>query len=96
MNKKIDNKRVGFHSIESIIKNNPHKIKKLFIPQSREDKRIINLIDLAEKNGIKYQVSKKLKQEPEAEILSENNLSFQDYLQILFSQIFLLLNHSNL
>ena len=78
MNKKIDNKRVGFHSIESIIKNNPHKIKKLFIPQSREDKRIINLIALAEKNGIKYQVSKKLKQEPEAEILNENNLSFQD------------------
>ena len=73
MNKKIDNKRVGFHSIESIIKNNPHKIKKLFIPQSREDKRIINLITLAEKNGIKYQVSKKLKQEPEAEILNENN-----------------------
>ena len=74
MNKKIDNKRVGFHSIESIIKNNPHKIKKLFIPQSREDKRIINLISLAEKNGIKYQVLKKLKQEPEAEILNENNI----------------------
>ena len=71
MIKKIDNKRVGFHSIESIIKNNPHKIKKLFIPQSREDKRIVNLIALAEKNGIKYQVSKKLKQEPEAEILNE-------------------------
>ena len=31
MNKKIDNKRVGFHSIEGIIKNSPHKIKKLFI-----------------------------------------------------------------
>ena len=87
MNKKIDNKRVGFHSIESIIKNNPHKIKKLFIPQSREDKRIINLIALAEKNGIKYQVSKKLKQEPEAEILSENNLSFQDLKIFLEDQI---------
>ncbi len=86
MNKKIDNKRVGFHSIESIIKNNPHKIKKLFIPQSREDKRIINLIALAEKNGIKYQVSKKLKQEPEAEILSENNLSFQDLKILLEDQ----------
>ena len=49
MNKKIDNKRVGFHSIESIIKNSPHKIKKLFIPQSRDDKRINNLIALAEK-----------------------------------------------
>ena len=78
MNKKINNKRVGFHSIESIIKNSPHKIKKLFVPQSREDKRIINLIALAEKNGIKYQVSKKLKQEPEAEIISENNFGFQD------------------
>jgi 23S rRNA (guanosine2251-2'-O)-methyltransferase len=78
---------VGFHSIESIIKNNPHKIKKLFIPQSREDKRIINLIALAEKNGIKYQVSKKLKQEPEAEILSENNLSFQDLKIFLEDQI---------
>ena len=78
MNKKTNNKRVGFHSIESIIKNSPHKIKKLFVPQSREDKRIINLIALAEKNGIKYQVSKKLKQEPEAEIISENNFGFQD------------------
>ena len=78
MNKKIDNKRIGFHSIESIIKNSPHKIKKLFIPQTRNDKRINNLIALAEKNGIKYQVSKKLKQEPEAEITNENNLSFQD------------------
>ena len=78
MNKKINNIRVGFHSIESIIKNSPHKIKKLFVPQSREDKRIINLIALAEKNGIKYQVSKKLKQEPEAEIISENNFGFQD------------------
>ena len=59
MNKKIDNKRVGFHSIESIIKNNPHKIKKLFIPQSREDKRIVNLIALAEKMelSIRYQKS---------------------------------------
>ena len=78
MNKKIDNKRVGFHSIESIIKNSPHKIKKLFLPQSRDDKRINNLIALAEKNGIKYQVSKKLKQEPEAEIISEKNFGFQD------------------
>ena len=78
MNKKIDNKRIGFHSIESIIKNNPHKIKKLFIPYLREDKRITNLIALADKNGIKYQVSKKLKTEPQAEIISGNNLSFQD------------------
>ena len=65
MIKKIHNKRIGFHSIESIIKINPHKIKKLFVPHTREDKRIINLTSLAEKNGIKCQVSKKLKQEPD-------------------------------
>ena len=47
-------KRIGFHSIESIIKNNPHKIKKLFLPHSRDDKRINNLIALSKRNGIKY------------------------------------------
>ena len=78
MSKKIHNKRIGFHSIESIIKINPYKIKKLFVPHTREDKRIINLTSLAEKNGIKCQVSKKLKQEPEAEIINESNLSFKD------------------
>ena len=53
MNKGSDQKRIGFHSVESIIENNPHKIKKLFLPYSREDSRIINLIKMADKNGIK-------------------------------------------
>ena len=56
MNKGCDQKRIGFHSIESIIENNPHKIKKLFMPYSREDSRIKNLIEMADKNGIKYEV----------------------------------------
>ena len=54
---KNTNKRYGFHSIESIINNNPHTIKKLFIPSSRDDKRIHQLISLAEKFEIKYEIS---------------------------------------
>ena len=51
---KNKDRRVGFHSIESIIKNNPHKIKKLFLPSSRNDKRLNDLINLSEENGIKF------------------------------------------
>ena len=86
MNKGSDQKRIGFHSVESIIENNPHKIKKLFLPYSREDSRIINLIKMADKNGIKYEMSKKLKQEPEAIITNENNLNFKDLKQFLNNQ----------
>jgi 23S rRNA (guanosine2251-2'-O)-methyltransferase len=71
-------KRVGFHSIESIIKNNPHKIKKLFLPYSRDDARLNNLIALSESNGINFEVSKKLKQDPEAIIINEEMLNFKD------------------
>ena len=78
MKKSIEQKRTGFHSIESIIKNNPHKIKKLFLPSTRDDNRINNLIDMANKNGIKFEVSKKLKQDPEALITNENNLNFKN------------------
>ena len=78
--KKNDNlKRSGFHSIESIIKNNPHKIKKLFLPSSRDDKRINNLIKMANKNDISFEISKKLKQDPEAIIAAEDNLNFKDF-----------------
>ena len=86
MNKNGDQKRIGFHSIESIINNNPHKIKKLFLPYSREDSRIKNLIKIADDNGIKYEISKKLKQEPEAVITNENNLNFKDLKEFLNSQ----------
>jgi 23S rRNA (guanosine2251-2'-O)-methyltransferase len=86
MNKNGDQKRIGFHSIESIINNNPHKIKKLFLPYSREDSRIKNLIKIADDNGIKYEISKKLKQEPEAVITNENNLNFKDLKEFLDNQ----------
>ena len=82
--KKNDNlKRSGFHSIESIIKNNPHKIKKLFLPSSRNDKRINNLIEMANKNDISFEISKKLKQDPEAIITAEDSLNFKDFKEFL-------------
>ena len=78
MKKSTEQKRVGFHSIESIIKNNPHKIKKLFLPYSRDDNRINNLIEIANENGIKFEISKKLKQDPEALVTNEDNLNFKN------------------
>ena len=79
MNMKDDNnKRVGFHSIETIIKVNPQKIKKLFLPFNRKDKRLNNLIELATENGIKYEISKKLKKDPEAIIKVEQANNFKD------------------
>ena len=80
---KDSDRRFGFHSIESIIKLNPHKIKKLFVPYSRKDKRIEDLIDLAKKYDIKYEHSKKLKQDPEALIKKEVLLSFKDLKEFL-------------
>ena len=75
---KNKDRRVGFHSIESIIQNNPYKIKKLFLPSTRDDKRLNNLIRLSEKNGINFEISKKLKKEPEALIIDEEIMNFKD------------------
>ena len=78
MNKKENSSRIGFHSIESIIENNPHKIKKVTLPANRNDHRISSLILALEKNKINYDLSSKLKQEPEAIISNENELNFKD------------------
>ena len=75
---KNKDRRVGFHSIESIIQNNPYKIKKLFLPSTRDDIRLNNLIRLSEKNGINFEISKKLKKEPEALIIDEEIMNFKD------------------
>ena len=79
--------RVGFHSIESILSNNPHKIKKVTLPASRNDQRISSLILALEKNSIKYDLSSKLKQEPEAIIVNEYELNFKDLKNFLSSEI---------
>ena len=78
MRKKENDLRIGFHSLESIIINNPHKIKKVFLPANRDDSRINDLIKLMEKNEIAFEITKKIKQEPEATISSESELDLKD------------------
>ena len=87
MNKKESGLRVGFHSIESILENNPHKIKKVTLPANRNDERIASLILSLEKNNISYDLSSKLKQEPQATISNEDELNFQDLKSFLKSNI---------
>ena len=86
MSKKENDLRVGFHSIESILEHNPHKIKKITLPAKREDKRIIKLIQKIEENKIPFEYSSKLKQEPEAYISSDLELSFKDLKLFLDSE----------
>ena len=87
MNKKDNGSRVGFHSIESILKYNPHKIKKVTLPAKRNDERISSLILKLEKNSINYDLSSKLKQEPEAIISNENELNFKDLKNFISSGV---------
>ena len=87
MSKKENVSRVGFHSIESILENNPHKIKKVTLPAKRNDQRISSLNIALEKNNIKYDLSSKLKQEPEAIISNENELNFKDLKNFISSGI---------
>ncbi len=87
MNKKENVSRLGFHSIESILENNPHKIKKVTLPANRNDQRISSLILTLEKNNINYDLSSKLKQEPEAIISHENELNFKDLKNFISSEV---------
>ena len=87
MSKKENVSRVGFHSIESILENNPHKIKKVTLPAKRNDQRISSLILALEKNNINYDLSSKLKQEPEAIISNENELNFKDLKNFISSGV---------
>ena len=87
MNKKESGLWLGVHSIESILENNPHKIKKVTLPANRNDERIASLILSLEKNNISYDLSSKLKQEPQATISNEDELNFQDLKSFLKSNI---------
>jgi 23S rRNA (guanosine2251-2'-O)-methyltransferase len=78
MTRKENDLRIGFHSIESIINHNPHKIKKVLLPVNRDDLRINELITSMDKNDIKYEFSNKVKQEPEAMIANDPELNFKD------------------
>ena len=85
MKKKENDLRIGFHSLQSIIINNPHKIKKVFLPANRDDTRISDLIKLMEKNEIAFEITKKIKQEPEATISSESELDLKDLKNLINS-----------
>ena len=87
MIKKENDLRIGFHSIESIINHNPHKIKKIFLPSNRDDLRLNELISLLDKNDLKYEFSSKVKQEPEAIIANDPELNFKDFKDYLNSNL---------
>ena len=58
-NKDSVNLRVGFHSIEMLLKLSPENIKKIFIPAGRNDDRVQNLIALAESLSISIEKERK-------------------------------------
>ena len=77
-NKASTNLRIGFHSIEMLLKLSPENIKKIFIPASRNDDRVQNLIALAESLSISIERKKNLTQHPEAVLKNEINLGLSD------------------
>ena len=77
-NKNSANLRVGFHSIEMLLKLSPENIKKIFIPTNRNDDRVQNLIAMAENLSVSIERKKSLVQYPEAILKNEANLGLSD------------------
>jgi len=77
-NKNSINLRVGFHSIEMLLKLSPENIKKIFVPANRNDDRALNLIAMAEKLSVSVERKKNLTQHPEAILKNEINLRLGD------------------
>ena len=78
VNKNSSNIRVGFHSIEILLKLSPENIKKIFIPANRNDERVLSLITMAEKLSISVERKKNLAQHPEALLKNEVSLGLSD------------------
>ena len=77
-NKNSANLRVGFHSIEMLLKLTPENIKKIFVPANRNDDRVQNLITMAENLSVSIERKKSLAQHPEAILKNEANLGLSD------------------
>lgn len=77
-NNNYANLRVGFHSIEMLLKISPENIKKIFIPANRNDKRALNLIAMAEKLSVSIERKKSLVQHPEAHLKNAVSLGLSD------------------
>ncbi len=75
-NKKTSDLRVGFHSIEMLLKLMPENIKQIFIPANRNDERIKSLINMAENASVSIQRKKSISQHPEAILRKSINLGF--------------------
>ena len=72
------NLRVGFHSIEMLLKLSPENIKKIFVPANRDDKRALNLIAMAEKLSVSVERKKSLVQHPEEHLKNAVRLGHTD------------------
>ena len=77
-NKNSENLRVGFHSIEMLLKICPENIKQIFIPANRNDERVLNLISIAKKLSVSVERKKSLTQHPEAILKNEISLGLSD------------------
>jgi len=77
-NKNSENLRVGFHSIEMLLKICPENIKQIFIPANRNDERVLNLISIAEQLSVSVERKKSLTQHPEAILKNEISLGLSD------------------
>ena len=77
-NNNSTNLRVGFHSIEMLLKLSPENIKKVFVPANRNDDRVLGLIAMAEKLSVSVERKKSLSQHPEAILKNEVNLGLSD------------------
>ena len=49
--------REGFHSIEILLKNKPEVIKKVIVPEAREDARMLKLLQACSHNGVAVELS---------------------------------------
>ena len=58
-NNNSTNLRVGFHTIEMLLKLSPENIKKIFVPANRKDDRALNLIAMAEKLSVSVERKKR-------------------------------------
>lgn len=77
-NESQSNHRVGFHTIEMLLKLSPENIKQIFIPANRNDARIQNLISMAEAASVSVEKKKNLSQHPEATLKKEEVFDLSD------------------
>jgi len=57
----------GFHSVESVIRNDPVNILQLLVEKNRHDKRMMQLVNYAESQGISVEYLKKTDLEKQAD-----------------------------